>query len=214
LAFFDFQKKPSALKKQNFKIRLQNCQISTLHTTSDCLRPLLLGRRNCCVTRSSGFGPSARKIVWPVWWFACNSWRITWFYLNCRVIISCEHVRFPSKLLPNFHTFCSPASDFYWILAIICRFWKFEHLHTNTIQRNSRFNKWSTCLGAMCFIKLEQKWPTLENTPELSSCSCRKPHGAESVNLRSYRLITWTSQLFRRTGMFKSTNWILNLNHH
>jgi len=33
-----------------------NAKLATLHVTSDCKGPLLLGRRNCCVTRP-GIGP-------------------------------------------------------------------------------------------------------------------------------------------------------------
>jgi len=32
-------------------------------------------------------------------------------YLICSLLIFREHVRFPGKLLPGFHTFCSPACD-------------------------------------------------------------------------------------------------------
>jgi len=46
---FDSQKKPSEKKKPKFGFK--NAKLATLHATSDCMRPPLSGRGNCCVTR-------------------------------------------------------------------------------------------------------------------------------------------------------------------
>jgi len=53
----DFQKKPSASKKARIsKFGFKNPKLATLYASSDCMRLLLLGRDNCCVTRP-GIGP-------------------------------------------------------------------------------------------------------------------------------------------------------------
>jgi len=54
---FDFQKNPSASKKSWIsKFGFKNVKLATLHATSDYMRPLVLSRGNCCVTRP-GIGP-------------------------------------------------------------------------------------------------------------------------------------------------------------
>jgi len=56
-AFFCFSKKAKCVKKcQHFQIWFKNARFVTLHATSDCMRPLLLGRHNYCITRP-GIGP-------------------------------------------------------------------------------------------------------------------------------------------------------------
>jgi len=49
---FDFQKKLSVSKKPEFQNFVsKNAKLATLHATNDRMRPLLLGKGNCCVTR-------------------------------------------------------------------------------------------------------------------------------------------------------------------
>jgi len=54
---FATEKRYKEEKARISKSNVKNAKFATLHATSDCMRPLLLGRCNCCVTRS-GYGPS------------------------------------------------------------------------------------------------------------------------------------------------------------
>ena len=122
--YFDFKKKPSASKKAWIsKFGFKNAKLATLHMTSDYMRPPLLGEV-AVASQGQVFDHRnwARKFIQPVLWFSCNSWRI-WFYLTCSWLISREHVRFPRKLLPGFHTFCSPVNGITLSAWLHCLAW-------------------------------------------------------------------------------------------
>jgi len=56
-SIFDFQKSQVRQKKRLIsKFGFKNAKLATLHTTSNSMRPLLLGKGNCCIT-TPGIGP-------------------------------------------------------------------------------------------------------------------------------------------------------------
>jgi len=102
LVFLIFKKNKCVKKAWISKFGLKNAKLATLHATSDCMRPPLLGR---VTVASQGqvldHRDRATKFVQAVLWFSCNYWRIIWFHLTCSWLISREAPsRFPHFLQP------------------------------------------------------------------------------------------------------------------
>ena len=104
---FYFQKKASGSEQPEF----WNLD-SKMPNQQPCMRPPLLGKGNCCVTRPGIRPPWLSEKIRTVR-FAVFLQLLAYYLisLTCSWLIYCEHVQFPGKLLPDFHAFCSPGYD-------------------------------------------------------------------------------------------------------
>jgi len=103
--YFWFSKK-AWISKFGFK----NAKLATLHAPRDCMRPPLLGRLNCCITRP-GIGTSwLSEEIRTVRFVVClQSFACYLILLDLQLINFPRACKISGKLLPDFYTFCSPV---------------------------------------------------------------------------------------------------------